>query len=132
MKKQFKRSVVPFLVICLVLSAAVAASSANQPELEAAEKIAAEPDPAVVDPTVEAYSLEYSVSDIEAKRRLDRIGGIQEALATIRGFESERLAGWGIDHEGRFGGWVWLVGDQPASVAALEVAFVGECSHQSS
>ena len=40
MKKQLKVSVVPAMVICLVLSAAVAASSAKQPETETAEDIA--------------------------------------------------------------------------------------------
>ena len=115
---------VPFLVVCLVLSAAVASSSANQPEPETAEETAAEPDPAIVDPVVEAYSLEFSVSYVEAQRRLDRIGGIKEALETIRGLESDRLAGWGIDHEVRFGGWVWLVGDESVGAAALEVADV--------
>ena len=64
------------------------------------------------------------MSHSEAQRRLNRIGGIKEALETIRGLESERLAGWGIDHEARFGGWVWLVGDDPASATALEVADV--------
>ncbi|GEM_PF-5362873 len=104
MKKQLKASVVPAMVICLVLSAAVAASSAKQPETETAEDIATEPDSVTVGPAVEAYSVEFSVSHSEAQRRLNRIGGIKEALETIRGLESKRLAGWGIDHEARFGG----------------------------
>ena len=75
-----------------------------------------------VDAAVESYALEYSVSQAEASRRLGRIGAIQEVLATIRGLESARVAGWGIDHRGDFGGWVLLTGDQPAGAAAAAAA----------
>ncbi len=66
--------------------------------------------------------MEYSVSQAEASRRLGRIGAIQEVLATLRGLESARVAGWGIDHRGDFGGWVLLTGDQPAGAAAAAAA----------
>jgi hypothetical protein len=75
-----------------------------------------------VDVVVASYALEYSVSHDEARRRLGRIEVVQEALASIRGFEAARLAGWGIDHRGGFGGWVLLTGDKPASAAAAGVA----------
>ncbi|WP_420434656.1 hypothetical protein [Candidatus Poriferisocius sp.] len=71
---------------------------------------------------VSSYALEYSVSHAEASRRLGRIGAIQEILASIRGFETARVAGWGIDHRGGFGGWVLLTGDQPAGNEAAAVA----------
>ncbi|MCY3635481.1 MAG: hypothetical protein OXH23_07735 [bacterium] len=75
-----------------------------------------------MDLVVEAYALEYSVSHAEASRRLERIGAIQETLASIRGLETARVAGWDIDHLGGFGGWVLLTGDGTASSAAVAVA----------
>lgn len=75
-----------------------------------------------VDVAVKSYALEYSVSHAEARRRLARIEAIQKALASIRGLESTRLAGWGIDHRDGFGGWVLLTGAEPASAAASAVA----------
>lgn len=74
------------------------------------------------DVAVESYALEYSVSQDEARRRLGRIGAIREALASIRGLEAARVAGWGINHRGGFGGWVLLTGDEPAGAAAAAVA----------
>ncbi len=71
---------------------------------------------------VTSYAAEYSVSSTEARRRLDRMREIQNILADLREFESERLAGWGIDHEGDFGGWIWLTGDEPAGTEATAVA----------
>lgn len=75
-----------------------------------------------VDVAVESYALEYSVSHAEARRRLARIEVVQKALASIRGLETARLAGWGIDHRSGFGGWVLLTGAEPASAAASAVA----------
>ena len=85
---------------------------------------AIERSPAVesVDVVVESYALEYSVSHAEASRRLGRIEAIQEVLASIRGLETARVAGWGIDHRGGFGGWVLLTGGEPAGAAAAAVA----------
>ncbi|WP_419907521.1 trypsin-like serine protease [Candidatus Poriferisodalis sp.] len=66
-----------------------------------------------------AYARDYSVSEAEAQRRLDRLDGIYEVIGSIRTLEAGRLAGWGIDHEGRFTGWVWLTGSgAPSSDAA--------------
>ena len=75
-----------------------------------------------VDVAVASYALEYSVSQTEASRRLERIGVIQDILASIRGLEAERTAGWGIDHRGRFVGWVLLTGEEPAGAEAAGVA----------
>ena len=74
------------------------------------------------DVIVLSYALDFSVSHDEARRRLGRIDSVQEALASIRGFEAERLAGWGIDHRGGFMGWVLLTGDGPAGAEATAVA----------
>ena len=72
-----------------------------------------------VDPSVLMYALDYSVSQEEAARRLDRIQPLHELTATIRDVETERLAGWGIDHSPTFAGWVLLTGaESPAAKAA--------------
>lgn len=83
-----------------------------------------EPSPAAepVDVAVTSYALEYSVSHDEASRRLERIGAVHEVLASIRGLETARVAGWGIDHRDRFVGWVLLTGDEPAGAGAVAVA----------
>lgn len=83
-----------------------------------------EPSPAAepVDVAVTSYALEYSVSHDEASRRLERIGAVHEVLASIRGLETARVAGWGIDHRDRFVGWVLLTSDEPAGAAAAAVA----------
>ncbi len=62
------------------------------------------------------------MSHDEASRRLVRIEAIQEILASIRGLEAARVAGWGIDHRGGFGGWVLLTGDELAGAEAAAVA----------
>ena len=89
----------------------------------AAATPAAAPDPEPPpDLAVTSYASDYSVSLTEAQRRLDRIQPLQEILASIRGLEAVRLAGWGIDHGSSFGGWVWLTGDDPPSAAAAGAA----------
>jgi len=81
------------------------------------------PQPAeVVDVAVVSYASDYSVTQQEAKRRLDRIQPLQGILAEIRAHEAVRLAGWGIDHTGTFTGWVWLTGDDVPSSAASDIA----------
>ena len=77
-----------------------------------------------MDVVVESYALEYSVSHAEASRRLGRIEAIQEVLASIRGLETARVAGWGIDHLDGFGGWVLLTGDEPAGAEAAAASDV--------
>ncbi len=72
--------------------------------------------------SVRSYAAEFSVSLEEAERRLDRIQPIQELLAAIRDAEGTRVAGWGIDHAGTFGGWVWLTGNEPPSAQAQQTA----------
>ncbi|MCY3893147.1 MAG: trypsin-like serine protease [Acidimicrobiaceae bacterium] len=70
-------------------------------------------------PAIASYAGEYSVSEAEAGRRLARLDAITDVLRSIREIESGRLAGWGIDHEGTFTGWVWLTGnDEPSSGAS--------------
>ncbi len=70
----------------------------------------------------ESYARDYSVTVEEAGRRLDRIEVLQAAMASIREVEGARVAGWGIEHGSSFGGWVWLVGDAPASDEAVRIA----------
>lgn len=75
------------------------------------------------DPAVASYAAEFGVSESEAKRRLDRIQPMQAILASIRETELSRVAGWGIDHVGKFTGWVQLAGDalpEPASAAIAD------------
>ncbi|MCQ3812924.1 MAG: hypothetical protein KTU85_00680 [Acidimicrobiia bacterium] len=49
----------------------------------------------------------------------DAVAGVEASnsagddFAEIRKFESERLAGWGIEHREGFGGWVSLTGAEP-------------------
>lgn len=73
-------------------------------------------------PEVAFYAADYTVTEGEARRRLDRIQPLQAILASIRRIESARLAGWGIDHQGPFRGWVWLTGDEPPSTQASAIA----------
>ncbi len=75
-----------------------------------------------VNPVVESYARDFSVSSEEALRRLDRVDALQEVVASIRELEVARLAGWGIDHDGHFGAWVWLVGDGPSSPAVARIS----------
>ena len=84
----------------------------------------------VVDPSpggsanfvVESYARDYSVSYGEALRRLGRIRVLQAVMASIRGVEGARVAGWGIEHGSDFGAWIWLAGDEPPSDEAVRVA----------
>lgn len=104
----------------LTAAALAAALLSVQPGVAGAS---ATPDPEPPpDLAVTSYASDYSVSLAEAQRRLDRIQPLQEILASIRGLEAARLAGWGIDHGPSFGGWVWLTGDDPPSTAAAVVA----------
>ena len=64
----------------------------------------------------------YSVTAAEAQRRLARQPQIQQVLASIRGLERTRLAGWGVDHQGAHTGWVWLTGGDPPTQAAARIA----------
>ncbi len=75
-----------------------------------------------VNSVVASYAHDFSVSYEEALRRLDRVDELQEIIASIRELEVARLAGWGIDHEGGFGAWVWLVGDELPSPAVARIA----------
>lgn len=79
-------------------------------------------EPAAADPAIAAYAADYSVSEAEAKRRLDRIDSISDVVQSIRGLESERVAGWGIDHSGALVGWVSLTGSEAPDVRAAALA----------
>ena len=102
------------------VAATLAASVAFQ---SGAAGASAAPDPEPPpDLAVTSYASDYSVSLAEAQRRLDRIRPLQKILASIRDLEDARLAGWGINHDSNFRGWVWLTGDAAASAAAAAVA----------
>ena len=79
-------------------------------------------DPIAGDAIAASYALDYGVTLAEATRRLDRIEPLHLLLESIRSTESDRVAGWGIDHTPEFAGWVLLTGNQPASSAAIEIA----------
>ncbi|WP_419842460.1 trypsin-like serine protease [Candidatus Poriferisodalis sp.] len=74
------------------------------------------------DPEAASYASEYSVSLAEAQRRLDRIPALALITEKLHGLEAQRLAGWGIDHQGPMTAWVWLVGDEPPNTAAAAIA----------
>lgn len=120
--KRKKWRVVLLCAIGLFAFGATIAGTVYEDSDKPSELIDRRPAVESVDVAVESYALEYSVSQAEASRRLARIEAIQEALASIRGLETARVAGWGIDHRGRFGGWVLLTGDEPASATAAAVA----------
>ena len=73
-------------------------------------------------PIVASYANDYGVELPEAQRRLERIPEMQDILASLRAAESERVAGWGIDHHGPMTAWIWLVGAQPPNGSAAEIA----------
>ncbi len=75
-----------------------------------------------INPVVESYARDYSVSYGEAHRRLDRISVLQAVMASIREVEASRLAGWGIDHGSSFEAWVWLTGDAGPGLQARQIA----------
>ena len=88
-----------------------------------AATVSAQDDPQEpVDVAVTSYASDYNVTHQEAQRRLDRIQPLQDILASIRGIENTRLAGWGIDHAGAFAAWVWLTGDESPTTAAAAIA----------
>ncbi|WP_420436705.1 hypothetical protein [Candidatus Poriferisodalis sp.] len=73
-------------------------------------------------PVVASYASDYSVTLAEAQQRLERIPELQEIIAALHEAESERLAGWGIDHHGPMIAWVWLTGTEPPTSAATAIA----------
>ena len=103
-----------------IAAAAITAAAAVASSTAAAD--ARTDTPAPVDVAVASYAADYGVSHAEAQRRLDRIPSLQEILALIREAEGARHAGWGIDHQGTFTGWVWLTGQQPPSGSAAHIA----------
>lgn len=85
-----------------------------------AEPSAATGEPA--NPVVASYASDYSVTLAEAQRRLERIPALQDITGILHDLEEARLAGWGIDHHGPMTAWVWLVGTEPPSALAAEIA----------
>ena len=73
-------------------------------------------------PVVASYASDYSVTLAEAQQRLERIAELQEIIEALHAAESERLAGWGIDHHGPMIAWVWLTGTEPPTSAATAIA----------
>lgn len=79
--------------------------------------------------SVAAYSSTYGVLPDEANRRLERVAGMEVALAELRKAEPRRTAGWGIDQADpyarigeTFVAWLWLIGDEPPSATAQMLA----------
>lgn len=68
-------------------------------------------EPASVGFEAEHYALDYGVTGEEALRRLGRMSELKSIIQEIVAAENGRVAGWGIAHEPKFGGWVYLVGD---------------------
>ncbi len=79
-------------------------------------------DVVLVGPAVTSYASDYSVSFEVAEQNLRRIVELQEIMVSIIGLERSRVAGTGIDHGVDMRGWVWLVGDDPASASAARIA----------
>lgn len=77
---------------------------------------------ATTHPVVASYASDYSVTIIEAQRRLERIPQLQQVLASLHEIEADRLAGWGIDHHGKMTAWVWLNGDEAPRPQASALA----------
>ncbi len=120
-KRRLSQLVVAATVVCLAIASSVAhgaESTSQTPQNPSPQP----QDSDTVDVSVVSYAAEYSVTQQEAKRRLDRIQPIQGILAEIRAHEPVRLAGWGIDHTRTFTGWVWLTGDTAPSSAAANIA----------
>lgn len=107
------RRLLAVLVIAAALGAVLPATAHAEPVLDTE---------ATTDPVVASYASDYSVTTAEAMRRLERIPQLQELMASLRGTDTSRLAGWGIDHNGPMTAWVWLTGDQPPSNAATAIA----------
>ncbi|MCY4665093.1 MAG: hypothetical protein OXC00_10535 [Acidimicrobiaceae bacterium] len=68
------------------------------------------------------YMEQYGVALPEVQRRLARIPVLQALLDEILEIELDRVAGLAIDHDGTFGAWVWLKGDDAPSAPAAEIA----------
>ncbi len=73
-------------------------------------------------PAVTSYASDYSVSFEVAEQNLRRIAELQRIMVSIIDLERSRVAGTGIDHGMDMRGWVWLVGDEPASTSAARIA----------
>ncbi|MCQ3807750.1 MAG: hypothetical protein OXB92_11400 [Acidimicrobiaceae bacterium] len=69
----------------------------------------------------EQYAIDFGVTTVEALRRLDRIPELKKIIQEAVAAESGRAAGWGIVHEPRFGGWVYLVGDTEPTQATKDL-----------
>ncbi len=109
-----------FLVRCVVfgllLSAGPVAAQTN-PDSDTTDA-----DAVFLHPAVTSYAREYSVSFEVAEKNLRRIDELAEIKSLIIGLEHLRVAGLGTDHGMDMRGWVWLVGDQPASAKAAQIA----------
>lgn len=117
-----KQQAILLCAIGLFVFGATTASTVHAADDKQSTPIGPSPTAEPVDVAVASYALEYSVTQTEAHRRLERIGAIQEILASIRSIETTRVAGWGIDHRGSFVGWVLLTGEEPAGAEAAAAA----------
>ena len=108
-KSRFLAAVLIVVAVGALLPTGASAESATDAEASA-------------HPVVASYASDYGVGLAEAQRRLARLPEMQDILAALRAAEPERLAGWGIDHDGPMTAWVWLVGTNPPSSAAAAIA----------
>ncbi len=115
--RRLRMSVFLLAVCCIALAPVT-------PTAALGAKIASEgsAETAAADPAIAAYASDYSVTEAEAKRRLDRIDAMSDILRSIRDSESERVAGWGIEHGSALAGWVWLTGSESPSARAAALA----------
>lgn len=74
----------------------------------------------------EHYALDYGVTGDEARRRLGRIPELKSIIQEIVAAEVGRVAGRGIVHEPKFGGWVYLVGDDQPTRATRDLLALHE------
>ena len=124
-------------IVLAMLSAVTAAAAASADDINADpgqtnantgqfEANTGQDEPAAVGFDAEHYALDYGVTGDEARRRLARIPELKSIIQEIVAAENGRVAGWGIVHEPKFGGWVYLVGDDPPTRATRDLLALHE------
>ncbi|MCO5200446.1 MAG: S1 family peptidase [Chloroflexi bacterium] len=104
-------------VLALAIVAMIGPNAANALLSEQPD----EGDPGGMELYFEAYAKEFKVSIAEAERRYDRLPELKALMREIVAAEDGRIAGWGTVHEPQFGGWVYLVGDDPPTAATAAI-----------
>ncbi|MYH87538.1 MAG: hypothetical protein F4125_02760 [Acidimicrobiaceae bacterium] len=124
-------------IVLAMLSAVTAAAAASADDINADpgqtnantgqfEANTGQDEPAAVGFDAEHYALDYGVTGDEARRRLARIPELKSIIQEIVAAEVGRVAGRGIVHEPNFGGWVYLVGDDPPTRATRDLLALHE------